>query len=46
MGKKFKAKKHHKSQLSQADIEIGKKRIYFLLAMIVVSLIVALYIMQ
>lgn len=43
MGKKQKIAKSH---LSQADIELGKKRIYFLLAMIVISLIVALYIMH
>lgn len=45
MGKKN--KKHQmKSHLSQADIELGRKRIYFLLTMIVVSLLVALYLMQ
>lgn len=30
-----------KSHLSQADIELGKKRIYFLLALVVISLILA-----
>lgn len=42
MGKKHKAKHQVlKSQLSQADIALGRKRIYLLLAMIVVGLIVA-----
>lgn len=41
MGKKQKAKQALKSQLSQADIALGKKRIYLLLAMIAVGLIVA-----
>lgn len=41
MGKKHKAKAALKSQLSQADIALGKKRIYLLLAMISVGLIIA-----
>lgn len=35
-----------KSHLSQADINLGKQRIYFLLAMIVISLVVAFYVMH
>lgn len=41
MGKKHKAKQALKSHLSQADIALGRKRIYLLLAMIVVGLLVA-----
>jgi hypothetical protein len=43
MGKKQKAKQALRSQLSQQDIALGKKRIYLLLVMIAVGLIVAAY---
>ncbi len=41
-----KNKKALKSHLSQADINLGKQRIYFLLGMIVISLIIAFYVMD
>lgn len=39
--KSHKGQKALKSHLTQADIEIGRKRIYLLIAMVVVSLIIA-----
>ncbi len=39
-------KKAPKSVLSQADIKMGEQRIYFLLGMIVISLLIALYVMN